>query len=280
MKQKQENTVQFTYISLGSVCSTARTLIPNDKESLPFDSIGTQHDMTTVYQILRDLIDHKFDVESFIKMEENSEFNKDGFWFLHFLPSEYTHEERLEIFTRRFERLRNILTTAQDICFVYQKRHRYGFGMEKIEPNLLKNIHDLVPSSRLYHFDRFKEIPLINNEWYYPFHLTTYYPKTEYTSFNEDLCNLKNVLSLDIYNEYEKQLFNQKFIDFYKKYYKRIIVNKTEELEEKNIQTDSYKQGYIHGSKKIGEYDLITPDIIDAQYYYGILDAHKESLPT
>jgi hypothetical protein len=274
-----KDTIKPVYISLGSVCSTARTLIPEDKESLPFDSIGNKHDMTTVYKILRDLIDDKFDVESFIKIEENSEVNKHGFWFKHFLPPKYTHEERLEIFTRRFERLRNILTTVQDICFVYQKRERYCFGMEKIEPNLLKNVHDLVPGSRLYHFDRFKEIPLIKNEWYHPFHLVTYYPKTEYTSLNEDLCNLKNVLSLDVYNEHEKQLFNKKFIHFYKKHYNSIITHKTQELEEKNIQTDSYKQGYIDGSKKIGEYNLIIPDTLDVQYYYGILDAEKESLP-
>jgi hypothetical protein len=69
------NSTTLSYVSLGSNCYTALSLIPNKIESLPFDSIDNFCDLQSIYEILNELINDKFDVSEFIKLDDNS-YNK------------------------------------------------------------------------------------------------------------------------------------------------------------------------------------------------------------
>jgi hypothetical protein len=267
-----ENLSTPSYISLGSACYTALSLIPNKGESLPFDSVNNFCDLEAVYEILNDLMNDNFDINKFTELDDKS-FNKYGFDLRHFNPHKWSEEPRDQIFIRRFERLKNILKTAENVIFVYYKRERYCFGGEKREPKSIQKIHELFPNTKFYHFDRHAEIPLIKNEWYTPAYLTKYYPT------HERLSNLKNMLELDVYSDEDKQYFKKKFLEFYKENYTKVFHRKSAEFEEKNTESDLYKQGWDEGYRNTDEkYNLSTPDVLGIQYYYGLIDGEKAKL--
>jgi hypothetical protein len=159
---------------------------------------------------------------------------------------------------------------SKTFCFVYYKRESYSFGGEKREPKSIEKIHELFPHAKFYHFDRHGEIPLMQNEWYKSAHLTKFYPT------NERLNNLKNMLELNVYNNQDKLSFKNRFLEFYKENYKKVVRRKTAEFEEKNTESYLYKQGWNEGYTRADEkYNLSTPETLGVQYYYGLIDGEK-----
>ena len=153
-------------VSIGDLCPTSMALKSLNvyKESYPFDSINT-----TPKLILKYL---KGQEDFFPPKKKDNPRNVDGVWFGHFNFDD-KHEETIEIFKRRFERLYELLKNKKKILFVYtsESHIQNGLGMKPDYSLNYKQIEDIVDYIKdTYKYSDFKIIC---------FHINKTYPDTE-----------------------------------------------------------------------------------------------------